>query len=61
MNLKSELMLQQLHAKIDEIRAAELQMMQEVLQVELALIRRQLEELTATQAASKVVGELPRS
>ena len=60
-NLKSELMLQQLHAKIDEIRAAELQMMQEVLQVELALIRRQLEELTATQAASKVVGELPRS
>jgi CRP/FNR family transcriptional regulator, cyclic AMP receptor protein len=45
-NLKSELMLQQLHAKIDEIRAAELQSMQEIVQVELSLIRRQIENLT---------------
>ena len=44
-NLKSELMLQQLHSKIDEIRAAELQSLQEILQVELALLRRQLEEM----------------
>jgi CRP/FNR family cyclic AMP-dependent transcriptional regulator len=44
-NLKSELMLQHLHAKIDEIRAAELHMMQEVLQVELSLMRRQMEEI----------------
>jgi len=45
-NLKSELMLQQLHAKLDEIRAAELQSMQEVIQVELSLIRRQIEDLS---------------
>ncbi|MGB2869997.1 MAG: DUF1003 domain-containing protein [Bacteroidota bacterium] len=44
-NLKSELMLQQLHAKTDEMRAAELQVIQETLQVELALIRKRLDEL----------------
>jgi uncharacterized membrane protein len=44
-NLKSELMLQQLHAKFDELRAAELRMIQESLQVELVLIRRSMEEL----------------
>ncbi len=49
-NLKSELMLQQLHAKVDEIRAAELQVISETLQVELALIRRRLEELDAESA-----------
>lgn len=46
-NLKSELMLQQLHSKMDEVRAAELQAIQETLQVELALIRRRLEEFEA--------------
>jgi CRP/FNR family cyclic AMP-dependent transcriptional regulator len=46
-NLKSELMLQQLHAKLDEVRAAELQIMQETLQIELALIRRQLEMMAS--------------
>ncbi len=40
-NLKSELMLQQLHTKIDEMRVSELQMMQETLEKELAHIRRQ--------------------
>ncbi len=46
-NLKSELMLQQLHSKFDEVRAAELRMIQESLQVDLALMRRSLEELDA--------------
>lgn len=49
-NLKSELMLQQLHAKIDEVRATELHMVVETLEVELALIRRQLEEMNTTAA-----------
>lgn len=44
-NVKSELMLQQLHSKMDEVRAAELQAIQETLQVELALIRNRLDEL----------------
>jgi len=39
-NVKSELMLQELHAKIDEIRSAELQLMQETLDRELSHIRR---------------------
>ncbi|MEK6650799.1 MAG: DUF1003 domain-containing protein [Bacteroidota bacterium] len=47
-NLKSELMLQQLHSKMDEVRAAELQAIQETLQVELALIRRRLDEFEVT-------------
>lgn len=47
-NLKSELMIQQLHAKMDEVRAAELQAIQETLQVELALIRKRLEEFEQT-------------
>ena len=44
-NVKSELMLQQLHTKIDEVRAAELQSIQESLQVELTLIRARIEEM----------------
>jgi uncharacterized membrane protein len=52
-NLKSELMLQQLHAKLEEIRAAELQSMQETLQVELALIRKQMEELGSAATQEK--------
>ncbi|MCU0452923.1 MAG: DUF1003 domain-containing protein [Bacteroidetes bacterium] len=42
-NLKSELMLQQLHSKLDEVRAAELQTIQESLQVELTLLRARIE------------------
>jgi uncharacterized membrane protein len=52
-NLKSELMLQQLHTKLEEIRAAELQSMQETLQVELALIRKQMEELGSASSQEK--------
>ena len=44
-SLKSELMLQQLHSKTDEMRVLEFQTMQEILQKELAYIRRQLEHL----------------
>ncbi len=44
-------MLQQLHAKIDEMRATELHMVVETLQVELALIRRQLEEMNPSVPA----------
>jgi len=50
-NVKSELMLQQLHSKMDEVRAAELQSIQETLQIELAIIRTRLEELE--QGSSK--------
>lgn len=52
-NLKSELMLQQLHAKLEEIRAAELQSMQETLQVELALIRKRIEEMNGVSSQEK--------
>jgi len=52
-NLKSELMLQQLHAKLDEVRAAELQTLQETIQVELSIIRKRLEEFDAS-AGKKV-------
>jgi uncharacterized membrane protein len=38
-NLKSELMLQQLHEKIDEIRSVELQIMQKTIQEHLEKIR----------------------
>lgn len=48
-NLKSELMLQQLHSKMDEVRAAELQSIQETLQIELSLLRARLEEMEARQ------------
>ena len=44
-SLKSELMLQQLHSKTDEMRALEFETMQEILQKELAYIRRQLDRL----------------
>jgi len=42
-SLKSELMLQQLHAKTDEMRSLEFQTMEAILQKELAVIRRQLQ------------------
>lgn len=44
-SLKSELMLQQLHSKTDEMRTLEFETMQEILQKELAYIRRQLDRL----------------
>jgi len=44
-SLKSELMLQQLHVKTDEMRALEFQTMEEILKKELAYIRHQLEEI----------------
>lgn len=43
-NLKSELMLQQLHAKIDEVRATDLDQIQSTLQ-ELAALKQRFEEL----------------
>ncbi len=47
-SLKSELMLQQLHVKTDEMRALEFQTMEEILKKELAYIRHQLEEIPKT-------------
>jgi CRP/FNR family transcriptional regulator, cyclic AMP receptor protein len=44
-SLKSELMLQQLHVKTDEMRALEFQTMEEILKKELAYIRHQLQML----------------
>ncbi len=44
-SLKSELMLQQLHVKTDEMRALEFQTMEDILKKELAYIRRQLQEI----------------
>ena len=44
-SLKSELMLQQLHVKTDEMRALEFETMEEILKKELSYIRRQLEEI----------------
>jgi len=52
-NVKSELMLQQMHAKVDELRAAELQLIQETLQVELALIRKRLEEMDVSSSVGQ--------
>lgn len=43
-NLKSELMLQQLHTKLDEVRATDLDQIQSTLQ-ELAALKRRFEEL----------------
>jgi uncharacterized membrane protein len=44
-SLKSELMLQQLHVKTDEMRALEFQTMEDILKKELSYIRRQLQEI----------------
>jgi uncharacterized membrane protein len=43
-NLKSELMLQQLHAKIDELRATDLQHMNEAIQTQLAALHLKVED-----------------
>lgn len=44
-NLKSELLLQELHAKIDEVRATELQEIRSSVKDELAMLKERLEEL----------------
>ncbi|HTY11166.1 MAG TPA: DUF1003 domain-containing protein [Bacteroidota bacterium] len=44
-SLKSELMLQQLHVKTDEMRALEFETMEQILKKELAYIRHQLQEI----------------
>ena len=44
-SLKSELMLQQLHVKTDEMRALEFETMEQILKKELAIIRHQLQEI----------------
>ena len=44
-NLKSELMLQELHAKIDELRAAELHDIHSAVKGELEMLKERLEEL----------------
>ena len=45
MNLKSELMLQQLHAKMDDLRAEELHAIQETLQKEIENLNQRFDEL----------------
>lgn len=52
-NLKSELMLQQLHSKLDEVRALELHQIQTDLKVELSVLRQKVEELERTQAGNR--------
>ncbi len=44
-NLKSELMIQQLHAKVDELRATDLQQIQSSLEEQLAAVKQRVEEL----------------
>ncbi|MBI4428065.1 MAG: DUF1003 domain-containing protein [Ignavibacteriales bacterium] len=56
-NLKSELMLQQLHAKFDEMRATELQTMQEVLERNLAILQRRIQESEKEQSRLKLLDE----
>lgn len=56
-NLKSELMLQQLHAKFDEMRATELQTMQESLERQLAIIQRRQQETDKEQSRLKILDE----
>ncbi|HTR82373.1 MAG TPA: DUF1003 domain-containing protein [Bacteroidota bacterium] len=50
-SLKSELMLQQLHIKTDEMRALEFQTMEAILQRELAVIRRQLQMMPGSSSS----------
>ncbi len=56
-NLKSELMLQQLHAKFDEMRATELQTMQEILERNLAILQRRIQETEKEQSRLKLLDE----
>lgn len=48
-NLKSELMLQELHAKLDEVRAAELHDIQAAVKDELTMLKERLQELERTR------------
>ena len=56
-NLKSELMLQQLHAKFDEMRATELQTIQEVLERNLAILQRRIQDAEKDQSRLKLLDE----
>jgi uncharacterized membrane protein len=56
-NVKSELMLQQLHAKFDEMRATELQTIQEVLERNLAILQRRIQETEKEQSRLKLLNE----
>ncbi len=56
-NLKSELMLQQLHTKFDEMRATELQTMQESLERQLAIMQRRQQETDKEQSRLKILDE----
>jgi uncharacterized membrane protein len=49
-NLKSELMLQQLHAKIDELRTTDLAQVQEALQADHATLKQRIEEKEREEA-----------
>lgn len=54
-SLKSELMLQQLHVKTDEMRALEFQTMEEILKKELAYIRHQLDDIQNVSPRTRLV------
>ncbi|HLF20242.1 MAG TPA: DUF1003 domain-containing protein [Bacteroidota bacterium] len=56
-NIKSELMLQQLHAKFDEMRATELQTIQEVLERNLAILQRRIQDEEKEQSSLKLLDE----
>ncbi len=49
-NLKSELLLQELHAKLDEVRAAELHEIRSAVKGELEMLKERLEELERASA-----------
>ena len=56
-NLKSELMLQQLHTKFDEMRATELQTIQEVLERNLGILQRRIQDTEKDQSRLKLLDE----
>ncbi|MBI3004478.1 MAG: DUF1003 domain-containing protein [Ignavibacteriales bacterium] len=56
-NLKSELMLQQLHTKFDEMRATELQTIQEVLERNLGILQRRIQEAEKDQSRLELLDE----
>lgn len=51
-NLKSELMLQQLHSKLDEVRALELHQIHSALNVELTVLRQKVQEMERMDAGN---------
>jgi len=56
-NVKSELMLQQLHAKIDEIRKVELQVLQQTIEQQLEHIHGHVEKMESSEADSTPLRE----